>query len=348
MPESKAAAGYLPLTPQVLQILLTLSDGALHGYGVIADIRRADRRRDAAHGEHAVRRPARDSSTSGSSSRSTHPPMSATRGGDITGSRRPDVKSWRSKRVGSSACSRWRARSALREIAGNHARAYRCCSRVLPAGRRRAYGDAMAVVFGELVDETRRASGAAGVLVLWIETVGMVQDLPCAIAWPRCLPWFRPGALRAARAAGWSGPQMGVAGCAGARRAGDSDRRVARRRARGKHRDVLRGRLAGVRSRAVSRRHGWSNPNPVEVPARLAIALSRPRCSMNGANRRTCLSASRVSTRSIFLTGAAARGRARPTADVTIGLTDLLGASPEWGRALRAGDDQDAGAARGH
>jgi DNA-binding PadR family transcriptional regulator len=38
MPESKAAAGYLPLTPQVLQILLTLSDGALHGYAVIADI----------------------------------------------------------------------------------------------------------------------------------------------------------------------------------------------------------------------------------------------------------------------------------------------------------------------
>jgi len=41
MPELKAAASYLPLTPQVLQILLALSDGSMHGYAVIADI--ADR-----------------------------------------------------------------------------------------------------------------------------------------------------------------------------------------------------------------------------------------------------------------------------------------------------------------
>jgi DNA-binding PadR family transcriptional regulator len=38
MPASKAATAHLPLSPQVLQILLALSDGAMHGYAVIADI----------------------------------------------------------------------------------------------------------------------------------------------------------------------------------------------------------------------------------------------------------------------------------------------------------------------
>jgi len=38
MPDSKTATAYLPLSPQVLQILLALSDGAMHGYAVIADI----------------------------------------------------------------------------------------------------------------------------------------------------------------------------------------------------------------------------------------------------------------------------------------------------------------------
>jgi DNA-binding PadR family transcriptional regulator len=38
MAESKAAADHLPLTPQVLHILLALSDGPMHGYAVIADI----------------------------------------------------------------------------------------------------------------------------------------------------------------------------------------------------------------------------------------------------------------------------------------------------------------------
>jgi DNA-binding PadR family transcriptional regulator len=35
---SAPAAGRLPLTPQVFQILLSLSDQALHGYAIIADI----------------------------------------------------------------------------------------------------------------------------------------------------------------------------------------------------------------------------------------------------------------------------------------------------------------------
>jgi DNA-binding PadR family transcriptional regulator len=38
MPGSKTATAYLPLSPQVLQILLALSDAAMHGYAVIADI----------------------------------------------------------------------------------------------------------------------------------------------------------------------------------------------------------------------------------------------------------------------------------------------------------------------
>jgi DNA-binding PadR family transcriptional regulator len=33
-----SAAGHLPLTPQVFQILLSLSDQAMHGYAIIADI----------------------------------------------------------------------------------------------------------------------------------------------------------------------------------------------------------------------------------------------------------------------------------------------------------------------
>ena len=33
-----SAAAHLPLTPQVFQILLSLSDQALHGYAIIADI----------------------------------------------------------------------------------------------------------------------------------------------------------------------------------------------------------------------------------------------------------------------------------------------------------------------
>lgn len=38
---SPAAARYLPLTPQVFQILLSLAESPLHGYAIIADI--ADR-----------------------------------------------------------------------------------------------------------------------------------------------------------------------------------------------------------------------------------------------------------------------------------------------------------------
>jgi DNA-binding PadR family transcriptional regulator len=37
-PRTSAAAAYLPLTPQVFQILLSLADQPLHGYAIIADI----------------------------------------------------------------------------------------------------------------------------------------------------------------------------------------------------------------------------------------------------------------------------------------------------------------------
>jgi DNA-binding PadR family transcriptional regulator len=38
-PAARPASAFLPLTPQVLQILLSLSDGPVHGYAVINDIR---------------------------------------------------------------------------------------------------------------------------------------------------------------------------------------------------------------------------------------------------------------------------------------------------------------------
>lgn len=37
-PPARDASAFLPLTPQVFQILLSLSDGPVHGYGVINDI----------------------------------------------------------------------------------------------------------------------------------------------------------------------------------------------------------------------------------------------------------------------------------------------------------------------
>ena len=39
MTESTDARGYLPLTPAVFHILLALSEGDKHGYGVIVDVR---------------------------------------------------------------------------------------------------------------------------------------------------------------------------------------------------------------------------------------------------------------------------------------------------------------------
>jgi DNA-binding PadR family transcriptional regulator len=37
-PPASSAAAHLPVTPQVFQILLSLSDQALHGYAIIADV----------------------------------------------------------------------------------------------------------------------------------------------------------------------------------------------------------------------------------------------------------------------------------------------------------------------
>ncbi len=225
-------------------------------------------------------------------------------------------------------------------------RAYRLLLRVLPAGRRRAYGDAMAVVFGELVDETRRASGAAGVLVLWIrETVGMVR--------------FAVRDRLAAMLAGGSDPRS--AGSPGGRFG--QDLRWAWRgvRTRGA-RAILIVVLLGVALAAntvmfsVADSLVFDRAPYRDVTRLVEIQSSRSPGSAGDRFVTTALldewrkqtdlfvSVQGYLSKTVFLTSAGGAAELVPATDVTIGLIDLLGVRPKWGRAFVAGDDQDASA----
>jgi hypothetical protein len=218
-------------------------------------------------------------------------------------------------------------------------RAYQLLLRLLPAGRRRAYGDAMAVVFNELVDEARRARGAGGVLVLWIkETAGMVQ--------------FAVRDRLAAMFAG--GAQLRSPGSPGGRFAHDLRWAWRGVRTRGA-RAVLIIALLGVALAANTVMFSVADSlvfdrAPYRDVARLVEiqTIRSPGSTGDRVFTTALLDEWRKQTdlfagvqgylsKTVFLTSAGGAAELVPGTDVTIGLMDLLGVQPRWGRTFVVG-----------
>jgi putative ABC transport system permease protein len=225
-------------------------------------------------------------------------------------------------------------------------RAYRLLLRVLPAGRRRAYGDAMAAVFDQLVDEAWRARGVGGVLALWIrEMAGMFQ--------------FAVRDRLAAMFAG--GAERNSAGSPGGRFAHDLRWAWRGVRTRGA-RAILIIALLGVALAANTVMFSVADSlvfdrAPYRDVARLIEIQSIRSPGSTGDRLFTTalldewrkqtdlfVSVQGYLSKTVFLTSDGGAAELVPATDVTIGLIDLLGVRPKWGRTFLVGDDEDASA----
>jgi predicted permease len=212
-------------------------------------------------------------------------------------------------------------------------RAYRLLLHLLPSARRRAYGEAMAVVFSELARETLRSRGAGGLFVLWIrETAGMfrfaLRDRLAAIF----AAWTVAGDTRGSDGARFS-----------------SDLKWAWRSVRGRGwRAGLEGTLLAIALAAnttvfsavdslVFRRVPYHGAEGL-----IELNLRPSSREMLEWRRQTDLFASLhgYATRPVFLQ---AQGQPEivDVADVTPGLIDMLGVSPRWGRPLIDADARE-------